>query len=756
MDIRTGYFKRCLIALLASLALPALAVTEVTGTTPGGASYRIALPDGWQAGGPLVLMQHGYNHEPNTNPSLGPLRETQLAAGYAIAASGYRQSGWALFTALDDNAELLAEFTRRYGAPGALYAVGGSMGGLISLKLAEDPRFRSRTLGVLAFCPVVAGVEAWDQAFDLRLIYDSVCDGVAVGELPDGDPPYPWAYNLRDIPDDPGDLDPGNLDLLRALVPVAQCTGLGLPDVLRSSAQRVRLAQIKDTSGVGNEDFLITQLAYATFGLGDLVRSPDKLAGRNPFFNEVQHRSEVRALRYLPNAVNNAIRRVRQADPFARFDFERSSSLDGNATARIVTLRTDRDELVSGEHRRFLEAVYPSRSGELLSADRQYATVRETTPSHCGFTAAEAHAGWDSMRVPALVESTLPSRCAAREAAGYPGPCRFAPLSATAEFTNVIDRGYQIAAPIRSLTVAETSSGFWYDAARSGEGIVIEELGLPIGYGKFAPASVRRVLVSWYTFAPPSDPEPGPRWLTGVGFQTGQGVHVPSMTITRGARFGAAFNSADVERRDWGSLSLVVDAQHRLQLRYSGPPGWEGSQRAMTLLAALDFDRRPVPCCLAGLLDPPPPDAPLTIATASGSYFNAARDGEGIQLQVIEVPGSTRQRAVIVFYTYDSQGRQLWLVGAAENVPAGGGDLVFEVVRAEGAVFGDAFDSAAVRRIPWGTLTVTIAPVAEVQIPENMRYHATRLRWNSLDPAYGNGGYALTRLTAPTVSGSGG
>ncbi len=756
MNRYTHAFKQCLIALLALLALPALAVTEVTGTTPGGAAYRIAVPDGWQAGGPLVLMQHGYNHKLNINPSLGPLRDTQLAAGYAIAASGYRQKGWALFTALDDNAELLAEFSRRYGAPGGLYAVGGSMGGLIALKLAEDPRFREGTRGVLAFCPVVAGVEAWDSAFDLRLVYDAVCNGVPLGELRAGDPPYPWAYNLRDIPDDPGDFDPGNVDLLRALVPVAQCTGLGLPDALRSSAQRSRLAQIKFSSGIGNEDFLIAQLAYATFGLGDLVRSPDKFAGRNPFFNEVQHRNGLRAIGFFPDAENNAIRRVRQTDPFARFDFERSSSLDGNATARIVTLRTDRDELVSGEHRRFLETVYPSRNGALLSTDRQYATVRETTPSHCGFTSAEVHAGWDAIVVPALGETTLPSRCAAREAAGHPGPCRFAPLTATAEFTNVIDRGFRIAAPVRSLIEAETSSGFWYDAARSGEGLVIEELGVPIGYGKFTPANVRRVLVSWYTFAPPGDSEPGPRWLTGVGFQTGQGVHVPSMTMTRGARFGAAFNPADVERRNWGSMSLVIDAQHRLQLRYSGPPGWQGSQRAMTMLAALDFDRRPLPCCLAGLLDPPPPLRALTIATASGSYFNAARSGEGIQLQVIEVPGSTMQRAVIAFYTYDPQGRQLWLVGVAEDVPAGGGNVVFELVRAEGAVFGDTFDPAAVRRIPWGTLTVTIAPVAEAQIPENTRYHATGLRWNSLDPAYGNGGYSLTRLTAPTVSGSGG
>ena len=127
-------------ALLAAASAHAQRV--LTGTTPGGAYYRIAVPDSWKAGGPLILFQHGLTFEPpGPNPDLGPLETLQLAEGYAIAASSYRQRSWALFTAPDDNAELLAVFRQQVGNPGSIIPYGASLGGLVALKLAEDSRF---------------------------------------------------------------------------------------------------------------------------------------------------------------------------------------------------------------------------------------------------------------------------------------------------------------------------------------------------------------------------------------------------------------------------------------------------------------------------------------------------------------------------------------------------------------------------------------------------------------------------------------
>lgn len=729
------FCKTLCLLLLAVLASTADAATEVTGTTPGGAAYRIAVPDGWQPGHPLVLLQHGYHQAPDTDPDLGPLLQEQLATGYAVAASGFRQSGWALFTAVEDNAELVDAFTQRFGAPGPLYSVGGSMGGLIALKFAEDPRFRERTRGVLAFCPVDDGLAAWDFAFDLRLTYDSVCADSS-GELANGDEPYPWAYNLEDIPRDLGAFDLSNIDLLRALADVAACTGIGIPEIFRSGSQIARLQQLKLYSGIGNEDFLVTNLAYATFGLGELMRAPDKLAGRNPFFNQVTTENGLlRSLSYGNTVLDARIRRVPQVDPFARFDFERSSRPDGSATARIVSIRTSKDELVAVQQP-FTTQVGTSQYG--VGANRLSATVFETTPSHCAFTPAELHAGWDALLAPTLNTATLPVKCEARILRGIAGPCRFTSAGNTQLETVVGRPRHPFGSALNAFGFAKFSSGAWFDPQRDGEGIVIEELGRPIGDDPTRPITERRVLVTWYTYAPPGDPDPGPRWLIGIGTQTSQGVHVPSMTMTRGARFGVAFNPADVVRSDWGSLSLTIDASRRMRVRYDGPPGWEGGIRTMTLLANVDLNVEPSPIGL------PPPD-PVTISSASGAYFDPAHDGEGIQFQLLPGSNATNKRAFVIFYTYDLEGRQLWLAGSADNLSPLASEITFQMTRATGAVFGDTFNPATVRREPWGTLTLTIAPRPG---PSSYRtYKVSSMRWSAIDPAFGSGTYPLTRLT---------
>jgi len=180
-----------LLAIVA-LLLPAIVQAQrvLTGTTPSGAYYRIAVPDNWHSGGSLILFQHGLTFAaPGPNPDLGPIAQLQLSEGYAIAASSYRQRAWALFTAPDDNAELLDVFKAQVGTPGAIIPYGASLGGLIALKLAEDSRF-APVSGVYSACPPAAGSRVWDTAIDLRLAYDVVCSGA--GDLPTGDAPYPW------------------------------------------------------------------------------------------------------------------------------------------------------------------------------------------------------------------------------------------------------------------------------------------------------------------------------------------------------------------------------------------------------------------------------------------------------------------------------------------------------------------------------------------------------------------------------------
>ncbi|HEX6834476.1 MAG TPA: hypothetical protein VF132_13145, partial [Rudaea sp.] len=136
--MRYGRFVFALAALF--VAAFAHAERVFTGQTAAGAYYRITAPDGWKDGDALILFQHGLTFEPpGPNPDLGPLADLQLAEGYAIAATSYRQRAWALFTAFDDNADLLALFKQQVGTPGAIIPYGGSLGGLVALKMAEDP-----------------------------------------------------------------------------------------------------------------------------------------------------------------------------------------------------------------------------------------------------------------------------------------------------------------------------------------------------------------------------------------------------------------------------------------------------------------------------------------------------------------------------------------------------------------------------------------------------------------------------------------
>jgi hypothetical protein len=218
-----------------------------------------------------VLIQHGLSFDPpGPNPSLGPIASLQLSEGYAVAASSYSQRSWALFTAFDDNAELLAAFEQQVGTPGAIIPYGGSLGGLIALKMAEDPRF-APVPGVYAACPPAAGSRVWDSGFDLRLAYDVVCAGA--GELPTGDQPYPWAYNISDIPDDLSDLQ-DEARLLETLIPLNQCTGVNLPKDFRNGAMQRRLDQLMALSHITTAKFLITNPASATYPLPHLVPAP--------------------------------------------------------------------------------------------------------------------------------------------------------------------------------------------------------------------------------------------------------------------------------------------------------------------------------------------------------------------------------------------------------------------------------------------------------------------------------------------------
>ena len=415
------------LAMLAAAA-PVRASGEFTGQLPSGAYYHVEIPDGWQPGDALVLYQHGLDFtNPSDPPGLGPLHTVMLAEGYAIAATSYRERGWALFSAIDDNHDLLARFEQLAGAPGEVVPFGGSMGGLIALKLAEAPGFPP-VKGTYALCPAAAGARLWDAAIDLRLAFDVVCGADDAGEFPHGQQPLAWAFDLADIPDGLGDLLDDSL-LLPVLLPLEQCTGVNLPPLLRNDAMQRRLDELMAFAHITDEDFFVSDIGYATYVMSDLVRAPEKLDDRNPFTTlGVDYGSDPK--------IQAGILRI-AADPDAAAELHAVSDFGGDVgSAKVLSMHTSRDQLVVPGNEDFVRDAVPANQ-------RTIAIVDEDTPTHCGFSDAEGLAGWEALRAwkdgaPQPTIDDLQQQCQTLISAGANGPCRFDPDPTIVPFDDIV------------------------------------------------------------------------------------------------------------------------------------------------------------------------------------------------------------------------------------------------------------------------------------------------------------------------------
>jgi mono/diheme cytochrome c family protein len=86
----------------------------------------------------------------------------------------------------------------------------------------------------------------------------------------------------------------------------------------------------------------------------------------------------------------------------------------------------------------------------------------------------------------------------------------------------------------------------------------------------------------------------------------------------------------------------------------------------------------------------------------SGDWWGGLpRNGEGFLIEVaLDLSGNIK--LVVSFYTYDSIGNQVWLIGAGL---ANGNTAEFELFIPQGAMWGAAFDPDDRTEVPWGTGT---------------------------------------------------
>ncbi len=390
------------LALTAILAVapPAAAQTQLTGTTAGGAHYTIVVPDGWDPATGLVIWNHGFSLSPVGPVSdLGPLVDVQLTEGFAVAASSYRMPGWALFKTKQDLEGLYNAFRSRVGVPGRVFVTGGSLGGIVTAAAIETERL-GNVVGAFTLCGAMAGSRNWDGALDIRLLYDAICSEVPGAAIAGGAKGLP---KKSDFTTD---------DLAAA---VDACFGLDETQVRRSKKQKKRLKRFLKLTGIPKE-FVLTDMGYVTLAMSDLVYDRAKLRGKLAVGNK--------DVVYGDAEIDAAIERVKPRKAPARKLKKNYTPTGRVGDVKIVSIHTDKDGLVIVEN----ESDYASK----VPADNlTVGVVVEKTPTHCGFSPAEAVAGWEAVvewvgsGVQPTVED-LQSDCTAF-AGLLGGPCRFDP-----------------------------------------------------------------------------------------------------------------------------------------------------------------------------------------------------------------------------------------------------------------------------------------------------------------------------------------
>lgn len=252
---------------------------------------------------------------------------------------------------------------------------------------------------------------------------------------------------------------------------------------------------------------------------------------------------------------------------------------------------------------------------------------------------------------------------------------------------------------VPSYRIGPELSGAFYDPAQDGHGLILEAIDL---------GGVTGIVATWYTYV-----DGRQAWLVGAAEASGKDVRIP-MTITRGADFGAGFDPADVVREPWGELRLSFDSADAGRAEWSSTrPGFGNGSMPLVRLTR-------VASAGSGALQ----------ACASGSWYQPAQDGHGLQMEIVG-EGSERQ-AVVVWFTY-ADGEQRWLTGAG---PITGDRATIPLAITDGGQFPPAFQPGQVSREPWGTLEWTGIDAGRA-----------RIQWNSTRPGFASGSLDLVRLT---------
>jgi hypothetical protein len=384
----------------------------LSGRDSQGAYYLIAMPSNWN--GVLVLHAHG-------GPALGAPEmkraiedlnrwKIMVRAGYAWAASTFRQGGVEVRAAAEDTERLRGIFVTHVAQPRRTILHGQSWGASVAAKGAEmyatAHHGRSPYDAVLLTSGVLGGgTRSYDFRLDLRVVYQYLCNN---HPLPT-EAQYPLWQGL-----------PPGATLTRAQLAarVEDCLGLRKPAAQRTPEQQRKVKTIVDVIRIP-ESSILAHLNWGTWHFQDIVQH--RTGGLNPFRNDrVQYRGSDDDA-----ALNAGVARY-AADPRAVARFAEDTDLGGRIPVPVLTVHGVGDATAFVE----LESAFRETMERAGAADHLVQT----------FTQDSAHSYLSDPVYPALMEALLAwveqgrkptpaaiaGRCQALQAIYGPG-CRFLP-----------------------------------------------------------------------------------------------------------------------------------------------------------------------------------------------------------------------------------------------------------------------------------------------------------------------------------------
>ncbi len=370
-------------------AVSTAAAQRYTGVLPSGATWVADVPANYN--GTILLFSHGYG--PLTAQNQPRYAGDALQReGYAVLGSSYSgNSWWALANAVDDQFGALAALEQIIGESNQTYAIGESMGGLVSS--LENERNTGQLDGVLTTCGLVAGAVnllnyQLDGEYALNQLLEPQTD-VKLVNFTDPADAAASAATLTAIAQRNSDTPQGRARIVLAaalLNAPKQLFGNPKPapeDYPAQQAQQIKLltSGLFNFIGPGRQQIEVAGGGNSSFTIGVHYLSRLRDSG---YLEMVSNAYQAAGL----NLRNDLATLERNADikpnPRAIATLKATSQVSGRLTVPQLNIHTIDDHLVPVQQETwYSEQVSKVGSGRLL---RQAYTE---TPGHCNFTSGE-------------------------------------------------------------------------------------------------------------------------------------------------------------------------------------------------------------------------------------------------------------------------------------------------------------------------------------------------------------------------------